>query len=98
MIRMAQRALTLDRLVEGSTTGPDRPAASTQRSSSVRSLGNSQEDVGLETSMPYLISHRRLVGCCKMEGKIKPRSALDFALERESDFYIWSFLSAHISK
>lgn len=61
MIRMAQRALTLVRpVVEGSATGLDRPAAWTQRSSSAKSLGNSLEAGALETSMPYLNSHRRL--------------------------------------
>lgn len=73
MMRMAQRALTPVRPVEGSTTGLDSPAMWTQRSSSARSLGNSQEAVALETSMPYLSSHRRLVGYCKMGVKVKPK-------------------------
>lgn len=63
---MAQRALTLVRLAEGRATGLDRPAAWTRRSSSARSSGNSPEAAALETSTPYLNSHRRLVGYCKM--------------------------------
>lgn len=71
MMRMAQQALMLVRLVEGTSTGLDSPAAWTQRSSSVRSLGNSLEAVALETSTPYLSSRRRLVGYSKMGAKAK---------------------------
>lgn len=65
MIRMAQRALTQVRPAVGNTTGADRPAMLIQRSSSAKSLGNSLEAVASETSVPCLISHRRLVRVSK---------------------------------
>lgn len=61
MTLTAQQALMLVRQVEGRTTGLDKPAAWTQRSSSARSLENSLEVVGLEILMPYLTSPKRLV-------------------------------------
>lgn len=61
MTLMAQRASMQVRPVEGSTTGLDRPAMWILKSSSARSLGNSQEAVGLEISMLYLTSRKRLV-------------------------------------
>lgn len=66
MIHMAQRALMQVRRVEGSITGVDMPAMWIQRSSSAKSLENSLEAVALETSAPYLISHRRLEGYCEI--------------------------------
>lgn len=66
MIHMAQRALMQVRQVEGSITGVDMPATWIQRSSSAKSLENSLEAVASETSAPYLISHRRLEGYCKI--------------------------------
>lgn len=89
MIRMAQRALTLVRPVEGSTTGPDRPTTWTRRSSSARSSGSSQEAVASETSMPYLINHTRLVGHCKTGVNVKPRSAFDGSFESSFGHFYW---------
>lgn len=61
MTPMVQQDLTTGKLVEGSSTGQDKPAASIRRSSSARSLGNSLAAAALGTSTPSLISRRRLV-------------------------------------
>lgn len=72
MTRTAERALMPVRPEEGSSTGADRPATLIQRSSSERSLGNTQEAGALGISVPYLISPRRL-------DPIKAKKVLSFA-------------------
>lgn len=61
MTPMDQRALMPVRQVEVRATGPDRQATWIQRSYFERFLGNSHQDVGLETLTACLSSHGRLV-------------------------------------